>query len=181
MATFRMPALPKKIVLTPPKVDFVSESEGAEVSFKAIGLEALEENLKKLAPAVQNAAGYEMAKIAAEIIEDAKENYVPVDTGDLKASGDSDSYDETKLFSIIKIAMWFGGEVGPEALEHGVKDVRSYALEQHENLLFHHNVGGPKYLERPFLIAEPTMLKRIADACGIALIPQSPWNSVPWS
>jgi hypothetical protein len=65
--------------------------------------------------------------------------------------------------------MWFGGVVGPEALEAGIVSAEKYALEQHENLEFKHSIGGPKYLERPFDKVRPTILPRVAKVIGESL------------
>ncbi len=37
-----------------------------------------------------------------------------------------------------------------------------YAWEQHENLEYNHTVGGPKYVERPMLMAMSGMTGRLA-------------------
>jgi hypothetical protein len=132
-----------------------------------------------------------MANIAAEIIEDAKENYVPYKYGALYDSGRSDEYDPNKRLDITQIGMWFGGasdigmgsssrKVGhakgsAEASVAGAQsghiiDPSVYALEQHENLSFRHPVVGPvsnpqaKYLERPLLKATPTVIPRLKQA-----------------
>lgn len=167
--TFKMPPLAPKAKFVPPTIDFESGSAGAEVSFTCRGLKSLEANLLSMPKIAVDAAGYEMADIAKEVIEDAQENFVPVDTGALKQSGDYDEYEPGKGIGIAHIAMWFGGVVGPEALEHGVIDVQAYALEQHENMEYRHNIGGPKYLERPFMKAMPTILPRIAEAIDKAM------------
>jgi hypothetical protein len=116
-----------------------------------------------------DAAGAELSIIAHEIIEDAKENYVPFRTGVLKDSGDSDEYIPNRGIELTQIAMWFGGVVGPEALEHGVRSAQEYALVQHEDLTFHHEFGGPKYLERPYDQAVGKVPDRLAQAVSNAL------------
>jgi hypothetical protein len=169
MAVWKMPPAPRKPAFVPPTVDFISGSEGADVYFSVSGIKSLSKNLMELSGASMDAAGNELSVIAHEIIEDAKENYVPFLFGHLKASGDSDEYTPGKGIQLTQIMMWFGGVVGPEALEAGIVSAEKYALEQHENLEFKHSIGGPKYLERPFDKVRPTILPRVAKVIGESL------------
>lgn len=91
----------------PPEVTFQSGSEGADVFFKATGLQALEDNLRALGKVAVDAAGYEMADIMREVIIDSQENYVPVDTGDLHDAANSDDYTPGSGATITKIAAWY--------------------------------------------------------------------------
>ena len=191
--TFRLPPLPPKLVVQPPKVDFDSGGASADVSFACSGLQSLSETLLSLGKVYRDAAGYKMADIAHEIIEDAKDNYVPYETGALHDSGDADEYDPATSPDITEIAMWFGApgsqiESSPGArttLEVTVKrrmtenegltqtkDPSLYALEQHENMIYKHHPPpdqtGPKYLERPFNARAPRMAEEIAESVGIA-------------
>lgn len=178
-----------KIKVVPPTIDWKSGSEGAEVYFQSKGAKSLQETLLQLGSGMMEVAVEEMTKIAAEVILDAKENYVPVDTGNLRDSGNSDEYIPNRGQTVAQIAMWFGGVVTKEEAAHGVKDVRGYALEQHENLEYHHpamdyktgfggpvgggppgsGTGGPKYLERPLQVMEPKVVPRIASRIAEAM------------
>lgn len=186
---WKMPVLPvtPKPVIIAPTVDNESRSANAEVLFRSTGAKSLAQTLLLLPQTYLDAAGYEMAVIGREVIIDAQANYVPYDVGDLSASGDSDEYTPGSI-DAAQIAMWFGGEIGPEAVAHGVVDVRRYALEQHENMEYHHpamkkdskgnvtgggpvgggppgsGTGGPKYLERPLQKIEHTVVPRLAAA-----------------
>jgi hypothetical protein len=174
--------------MQPPTVDFVSGSEGAEVYYFMEGMESLLANLSVIPKYYQDIAGYEMANIAADIIADARDNYVPYQDGALRDSGASDEYNPSAGMTIVEIGMWFAGGpaagMGSEGRKIGhasasgraaaaglhVIDPTSYALEQHENPAFIHPVLGPvsdpqyKYLEKPFLKAVPSVLPRIAKA-----------------
>lgn len=184
----RLPPLPSllpKIAIKPPTVDFVSGGEGAGVSFSATGFKALEEYLLEAPKYIRDAAGFEMASIAADVITDAKTNYVPYKNGHLQESGDSDEYQPGSMMAggISQIKMWFGaplsGGQSAQALvieiHEGVStpDPSRYAWIQHE-INFEHPIVGPvtnpqmKYLERPFIAAEPTILARIAAAIEAA-------------
>lgn len=178
-----LPSVTPKPVIVAPTVDNESASVNAEVVFRSTGAKSLAATLIQLPQVYIDAAGYEMAVIGREVIMDAQANYVPVDTGDLSSSGDSDEYEQGSKYGKVLIAMWFGGEVGPEAASMGVADVRKYALEQHENMEYHHpalnslglggpvgggppgsGTGGPKYLERPLQKIEHTVVPRLAAA-----------------
>lgn len=177
-----------------PEITFQSGSEGADVYFQATGLGALEENLKSLGRVAMDAAGYEMAAIMREIIIDSQENYVPVDSGDLHDTADSDEYQPNRGETITKIAAWYaapgqGAErvAAPtrasrarlaELHEIGgsIHDPAKYALDQHENPTYVHGLnwsgsglGQPEYLKRPFDAKVPSMLERIGKAVGIGI------------
>lgn len=174
MATWRMPPIPPTPRLEKPKVDFVSGGAGSDVEFSYSGLEALEANLLKLGEYAMDAAGYEMANIARDVIADAKgetwdDSMVPILSGALRDSGDHDEYAPGRAQSFIQIAMWFGAPIGPEAREAGIKDTHVYAIAQHEDLTFAHEYGGAKYLEIPFEARKPEVAPRIAKAVGRAL------------
>lgn len=178
-----LPVTPKPVIVAP-TVDNEHTSTNAGVVFRSTGAKSLAQTLLLLPQTFVDAAGYEMAVIAREVIIDSQANYVPYDVGDLSASGDSDEYVPGSKAETVQIAMWFGGEIGPEAKAHGVVDVRRYALEQHENMEFHHpamnfktgvggpvgggppgsGTGGPKYLERPLQKIEHTVVPRLAAA-----------------
>lgn len=161
--TWKLPPLPPKAEL--PKLDFVSGSQDAEV-VEIYGTQALYNNILKMQEVCVDAAGYEMEAIAREVIQDAQDNYVPVVTGNLQKSGDSDDYKPGRNQG-IRIAMWFGGVVGPEALAAGVVDVREYAAEIHDNLTLNHpHGGGAKYLALPFDKIRGTITGRLAQAVG---------------
>lgn len=163
-----------KAAYVPPTVDFISGSAGADSEVVRVsGLKSLEENLLMMGQVAMDAAGTEMANIAAEVIADAQANYTPFRSGDLIASGQSDPYEADRNGikpTITQIAMWFGAPQTGEALAAGIHDTSRYAEIQHEDLEFKHEIGGNKYLEKPFNKAEPTFLPRVAGAIEAALI-----------
>lgn len=182
---WKMPlkAVTPKPVIIAPTVDNESRSDDAAVIFRSKGAKSLAATLLLLPQTYLDAAGSEMAVIGREVIIDAQANYVPYDVGDLSKSGDSDEFEPGSSAGRVQIAMWFGGEVGPEAASVGVVDVSAYALEQHENMEYHHpamngnrqggpvgggppgsGTGGPKYLERPLQKMEPNVVPRLAAA-----------------
>lgn len=102
------------------------------------------ELIKHSLPEKTNAALYRKGE---EIMKLAKEKYVPVDLGALRASGYVKRYTEGKTFAV---ELGFGGPSAP------------YALIQHENMQYNHTTGGPKYLERPVMEQADSIPRDIA-------------------
>lgn len=107
-------------------------SNGAQI----LGGEKLLAALTKIAQELPEQTAAALLEVGEEIMTDAKENYVPVDLGALRASG----FVRSDLsFKDYTIKLGFGGPSAP------------YALIQHENMQYRHTTGGPKYLERPVM------------------------------
>ena len=83
---------------------------------------------------------------AEKIMAISKDQYVPVLTGDLKASGKVEGPEITK--TKIKVS-----------LEYPLH----YATKQHERLDFHHSIGQAKFLEIPLNEAKSTLIKDISE------------------
>jgi len=188
--TFRMPsaAPPKAPQPPPPPPAWKSGGETADVYYdtrdafyKMTGMNALQQNLEMLPEYLQDVAGTEMANIAADVIANAKNGFVPWKLGHLSDSGRSDDYEPGQGVGITEIGMWFGGP--PDAGGGGaamsaavveqeglsVIDPSKYALVQHEDLSFNHPMGGgAKYLEKPLLAMLPNILPRLAKAINEA-------------
>lgn len=107
------------------------------------------EGLDALVAELPQAVAAALYQEAEAIMADSKANYVPVDTGVLRDSGyvEQPEIDGNE----ISVTLGYGGAAS------------AYALVQHERLDFHHTVGGPKYLERPFLDAAAGLEERLAD------------------
>jgi hypothetical protein len=175
-----LPPLPRapKPNFVPPKIDWQSGGEGSEVFYSMSGMEALQANLDTLPIACQDAAGVEMQKIAMEIIEEARDTYVPYKYGALRDSAGYDEYEVGKGIKVTEIGMWFGapggGSPAGEAIaiheNLTVKDPSLYAEDQHSNTSYNHPIVGPvtapsaKYLEIPFTLKQPEVAERIARA-----------------
>lgn len=109
------------------------------------GLDNLIANLSHIA---DNALSVTMDGLGAEleaVMADAKENYVPVDTGALRATG---------FVQKVDAATYEIGFGGPAV---------DYAVPVHENPFAHHEVGQWKYLETPLDNALPDMGARVAE------------------
>lgn len=78
-----------------------------------------------------------LTQISEEVITEAKEGYVPVDTGALRNTGhvEEPKVDEKE----VVVTLGFGG------------GNVSYALAVHENMEAQHPVGQAKYLEIPLM------------------------------
>lgn len=91
------------------------------------------------------AALYEEAE---DIMADSKANYVPVDTGTLRASGTVLPPELTGTHVVVTLG--YGGAA------------QDYALPVHERLDVHHPHGQAKYLEAPVLAAIPQLGAKVA-------------------
>ena len=118
------------------------------------GLKEVQAIMMKLGRKAPGALGGALFREGERIIGAAKEE-VPVDTGNLRASGHV-QLPEIGLTS-ASVEAGFGG---PAA---------DYALIVHEDMEASHKTGGPKYLERPFNEAVKTMDSRIAKDLRKAL------------
>ncbi len=103
-----------------------------------------------------------LVEVANECMEDSKDNYCPFDSGDLRASGIVEVEDEAV------IVLHYGGPGS------GAED---YALEQHENLTYHHPIGGAKYLELPVIKWTP----KFVEAGGQSVRATVELNSTGWA
>jgi len=92
----------------------------------------------------------------------AKENYVPVDTGNLRASGYVDQPD----YSVggVTVELGFGGPAGGGNVDgdSNTQDV-GYAVYVHEDLSKHHTVGQAKYLETPIMDEQANIQQAVED------------------
>jgi len=91
--------------------------------------------LRRLGNDARQELGRALAVEAELIMTDSKANYVPVDTGALRASG----YVQAPVITrdAVSVTMGYGGAAAP------------YALPVHEDLLAVHPTGQAKYLEVP--------------------------------
>lgn len=113
-----------------------------------IRIEGLDAALAKLKAAGDDYRRRVQAAIVVEaeaIMADAKENFVPVDTGALRASG----HVVLPVGDELMVTMAFGGPAV------------DYAVEVHEDPTAHHPVGQWKYLETPALAATHGLADRI--------------------
>jgi hypothetical protein len=96
---------------------------------------------------VGRAVGAALYQEAERVMADSKEHFVPVDLGELRASG---HVREPQVSGAkASVQMGFGGPAAP------------YALRQHEELGYHHEVGEAKYLEKPLLAATDGLAARL--------------------
>ena len=90
---------------------------------------------------------------AESIMTRSKADFVPVDTGVLKASGHVQPPEITR--GRVSVTLGYGGAAS------------AYALVQHERTDFHHTVGQAKYLEQPVLEAAAGLGQRVASRMRI--------------
>ncbi len=124
----------------------MSKQVGSQV--QVIGGDELIAALTKIGREIPEKTGAALFQVGEEIMALAKEKYVPVDLGALRASGFV-RYDNR--FKEITVKLGFGGVSAP------------YALIQHENMNYRHTTGGPKYLERPVMERADSIGKDVAE------------------
>lgn len=119
-------------------------------SVRLEGFDTLIGRLTVLPGNAKEAALDAMLQIAEEkVMPDAKNTYTPFDLGNLYESG----------------TVWREGDQIILAFGIPGSIAEPYAVEQHENLSFHHDIGGNKYLERPLI----AWADRIIEAAGEAV------------
>lgn len=124
-------------------------------SFIAPNTEQLAVRIKARLDAALRAAKAEAYQFGEEVMADSKQNYVPVDTGLLRSSGNVQTEDHGNRFRVI---LGYGGAAA------------GYAIHVHENLnAYHRPPTQAKYLERPFRAAAPRFAPRIAEAARKAM------------
>jgi len=96
----------------------------------------------------------ELYQIAEEVMASSKEDFVPVDTGALRSTGQVAVKENTP--TNFKVDLTYGG---PSV---------SYAIIVHENLNAHHPVGQAKYLSKPLAKAISNIPRRIVAAVNRA-------------
>lgn len=111
---------------------------------KVKGLDELDRKIGRLARKYPEAARRALRRNAEFIMTDSKENYVPVDEGELRASGHV-ILDDKKL----EVTLGFGGPAGIGNQSSTNKGDVGYAIVQHETMEYSHRVGEAKYLEKP--------------------------------
>jgi hypothetical protein len=100
------------------------------------GTPQVQEQLRQVALAVPGGIRRALREWAERVMSLSKSQYVPVDTGALRASGFVEGPDQTGT-----VTLGFGGVAAP------------YAVIVHEDLQARHLVGGPKYLEQPLKLS----------------------------
>lgn len=120
-----------------------------EDNFKVSGDKEMAEKMRKLAEKFKDKTLISV-RIEAELIMTKAKDITPHDSGTLENSGTVDK-PKRHYGGEVTVLMWFGNS----AID--------YAVEQHENLQFHHDPGRQaKYLEQPVREAQPGFAERVA-------------------
>lgn len=130
------------------------------------GIDEILDRLRQAVVDIRQGVTTALASEASDILDSAKNNYIPIDQGDLRDEGvviESLSDD-----TIISHSIAFGtGKSAPYALTvHEVPsehDPRSWRIHEQRGEEVHFVTGGRKYLEIPLNEAASTMLERLAD------------------
>ena len=121
----------------------------ANLSLTIKGQDAMIRRLQEIGKGSPDIIWQAIYEEASEILTTAQQEFVPVDQGILRASGQVSEPTVTNGEASVTIS--FGGPSAP------------YALIQHERLDFNHTVGEAKYLETPLLQATQGMARRLGD------------------
>jgi hypothetical protein len=136
----------------------ISSARGASVRVPLVGLPALLTAFAMLPGKARKGLAEGMEFEMQHVIDDSKENWVPVDTAALKDSGfASDAEIKGDTISVT-------GGFGPALLERRARGGQSgseHTLPVHE-VPANHQQGSDKYLELPWLIHQIHMLENIS-------------------
>lgn len=134
----------------------------ADINFTFKGSQELTNRLKQLEKEAKRKAKAAILNESYRVMEDSRENYVPVDMGDLKASG---RVEQNVRGNNISVSLTYGDEkTDPYALAvHEHPSSFSPPSWQGVPVVFSPTGHGPKYLERPVKAAIKGMRERLAD------------------
>lgn len=121
-------------------------AEGVSVTWK--GLNVVTKRLDLIVTRLKPALGGVLYRHLEKVKTRSQGEFVPVKDGILRGSAFVDQ--PTMSPTEIRGRMGYGGAAG------------AYAAAQHENMEYHHEVGGPKYLERPLLMSLDELKQDIA-------------------
>jgi hypothetical protein len=133
------------------------------------GGKELQAKMRKLGPAATKAAAGSLFRSAEKIMTTSKEKFVPVDVGNLRASGHV-ALPEIKGED-VKVTLGYGGPagIGNQGGDTNQKDV-GYAVHVHENPdAWHRPPTQWKYLEQPMKDAEKEIVKDLGEDIDDAL------------
>lgn len=116
------------------------------------GVDKAMAQVKRLAKEFPKAAAFALNRRGEIIMTDSKKNYVPVDEGELRASG----HVVTEKAE-LRTTLGFGGPAGIGNQGRSNKEDVGYAVRQHETTSYQHTVGTSKYLEKPLMAAVGTL------------------------
>jgi hypothetical protein len=121
----------------------------AKVEFSLMGDEEMARKLLALAEEFPKICARALGRRGEGIMTVSKETFVPVKDGILRSTG---HVDEPKIEGHdISVELKYGGPAAP------------YALKQHEELSYHHDIGEAKYLEKPMFQAASSLAEQLAS------------------
>lgn len=116
---------------------------------------ALRSKLNQLGPLAVKVGMASLYRSAEAVMTESKENYVPIDTGALKSTGNVQIVDEGA--SGGKVALGYGGPAAP------------YAVYVHEMNKNYKSGKTWKYLQTPLQMYEPQIAVNLANDVNAAL------------
>jgi hypothetical protein len=134
----------------------------AKPEFELTGVREMQRNLHRAGKLFATAIEKALYRRAEAVMTKAKRDHVPVDTGNLRASGHVEPPE--RKGRDVSVTMAFGGPAAPYALAvHEHLSKHSPPSWQHADVEFSPAGRGPKYLERPLFEAMPGMARAIAE------------------
>lgn len=119
------------------------------IEFNIQGGKELERKLRLLGPLALKVAGRSLYESAEEVMADSKENYVPVDTGNLRSTG------------VVDLPVTRGHEVEVQLGYGG--PAANYAIYVHEMNKAYRNGKQWKYLQQPLEQRLPKIGEKLKD------------------
>lgn len=130
--------------------------------FTVTGIAELQQRLQALSAEVPFLMSIALQQEAEAILE-ASQALVPVETGALRASGQT--LDVTIRGAMVETGISYGGP--GEGFERTPSE---YAIKVHEDTTMRHPRGGQShFLSQPLFAATEDILKNVADALRVAL------------
>ena len=132
------------------------------MSFKLTGVNKMQTVIKRIQNKLNKDFDDVMAKEAKAILKDSKDNFVPIDSGDLKRTGRVGKVKTIQKEKVVDIR--FGGPKAPYSLViHEWPNVQGPPTWQGKKIHFKTPGRGPKYLQKPLFKAIAGMNKRMAE------------------
>lgn len=137
----------------------------SQTGFKVSGTRETLEGIKSLVLERKRQARANLFNKGQDIIDDAKQNYVPVDEGDLRDTGKvTGHFGGNQHGNQYAISLSFGDESTPQAIA-----IHEYPSESNPpswegvDVQFKPEGRGHKYLEKPLYKALPNLLDDISE------------------
>jgi hypothetical protein len=135
------------------------------LTIKSTGVKDAQKEIDKIAKKYPKLIRGALYRKAERIMTRSKNDYCPVESGNMAASGRVERMGEK-----LSVMLVYGGTTGSGGKNW--KDC-NYAISQHENPDYKHEKGEWKFLETPLNEAAPTLAADLAKDCEMKSNPDS--------